>query len=274
MTNGRRRAWGGLAALGLALYAVFLIATLPAAWVASALEHCGCGVVTLRDPQGSAWSGRARLVAVSDGARRDIMPVTWEIKPLWLLAGRLRVDLASAGGMTSLQARLELAPRSLTVSDLVLESPAALISAFYAPAALVSPEGRLRAQSARLEIGPGKIAGEASLTWSAARIGPVRQREIGDYRLDVRGVGERADLSLTTLRGDLRLAGQGSWTPTAQGGTLVARGTAGLSAARADLEPVLAFLGAADGSGQRAFSISLPLPPRRARGPGPGATRE
>lgn len=262
MISGRWRAWTGLAALGLGFYLLLLIATLPATWLASALERYGGGIVVLRHPHGTVWSGSARLMAITGGEAQDITSVTWRVQPLWLIVGRLRISLTGESTEV-LRAQIDLTPHSLTVNDSAFELPASLIPMFYAPAALLSPAGRVQAQSAQLAISPGRIDGEASLRWSGARMGSALSREMGDYQVNVRGLGPQAEIDLSTLRGDLRLEARGSWAVSQNGGVLQVRGTAGLAAARPDLEPLLAMLGAADSNGRRSFSISAPMPPSR-----------
>jgi hypothetical protein len=64
---------------------------------------------------------------------------------------------------------------------------------------------------------------------------------VGDYRLQVTGNGDNAAIRLQTVRGDLRLSGDGQWR-AAQPRVVQMRGVAEASPDRKDLEPLLTLL--------------------------------
>ncbi len=81
---------------------------------------------------------------------------------------------------------------------------------------------------------------------------------IGDYRLQITGTGERAAVKLATMRGDLRMSGDGEWR-AAQPRLVQLRGVVDSSPERKDLEPLLQLL-AGEGSGNsRPFGWMLTL---------------
>ena len=57
-----RKPWVAYTALGLALYVIFLLATLPAAWLAWSINKYSNGALTLSQPTGSVWRGSAELL--------------------------------------------------------------------------------------------------------------------------------------------------------------------------------------------------------------------
>jgi hypothetical protein len=112
-------------------------------------------------------------------------------------------------------------------------------------AAFAKPEGRLRILADSLEIGPASVRGAATVEWSeASAMGVTR---LGDYRLQITGSGEQAAIKLATLRGDLRVNGDGEWRAS-QPKVVQLRGVAEISPDRKDLEPLLQLLGG-EGSG-------------------------
>lgn len=83
----RRKAWAWYVALGVVLYLVFLVATLPAdrayAWMKHKLSD-----VSLFNVSGSVWSGQAS--AAQFGAKL-FQSVTWNVRPWGLLLGTLNI---------------------------------------------------------------------------------------------------------------------------------------------------------------------------------------
>jgi hypothetical protein len=83
-------------------------------------------------------------------------------------------------------------------------------------------------------------------------------RGLGDYRLQITGTGERAELKLATLRGDLRLTGGGEWR-AAQPRIVQLRGLAEVAAERKDLDPLLQAMGIAGPGPSRPFAWTMPI---------------
>ncbi len=86
----------------------------------------------------------------------------------------------------------------------------------------------------------------------------LQTRQLGDYRLQITGMGERAELKLATLRGDLRLTGGGEWR-AAQPRIVQLRGLAEVAAERKDLEPLLQTMRIAGPGPSRPFVWTVPI---------------
>src|SRR5947208_7473736 len=99
--------------------------------------------------------------------------------------------------------------------------------------------GRLVVLASYLEFGAAGLAGAVTVEWLEAGMSGLQR--LGDYRLQITGNGERAEMKLATLRGDLRLNGTGEWR-AAQPRVVHLLGTAEASAERKDLEPLLQML--------------------------------
>jgi hypothetical protein len=89
------------------------------------------------------------------------------------------------------------------------------------------------------------VRGGATAEW--AEVGMMGVTRHGENRLQVTGTGDRAGLTLSTSRGDLRLSGNGEWR-AAQPRQVQMRGVAEATPSRKDLEPLLVLL-AGEGTG-------------------------
>ena len=253
-----RRPWVGLAALGAGAYLVFLLVNLPAAWVGFALERASGGALGLGEPKGTAWKGRGVLAARSGSAYAPIAGIDWSFNPLSVFTGRLSVAVSGSEHETQFRASLNAGLESVRLQNLEANVPATLLESASAAASFAKPEGSLRVKSDSLEIGKASVRGAASAEWIDAGLAGMQVPRLGDYRLQITASGDRADLRLTTLRGDLRLNGDGEWRAS-QPRVVQLRGTAQNLTERKDLEPVLRMIGARGGGAAQAFAWTLPI---------------
>ncbi len=256
MIGAFRRRGVRLVILGAGAYLVFLLANLPASWLGFALERSSRGALSLGEPAGTVWKGSGLLALRSGGAFRGIADIEWRTNPLLLLAGRLSVALSGAAPEAGLRASVSLGARSVRFQNVEVNAPAALLEPLVPAAAFAKPEGRLRVLADSFEIGGAGVVGAASVEWLEA--GVLQTRRLGDYRLQITGKGERAELKLATLRGDLRLTGGGEWR-AAQPRIVQLRGLAEAAAERKDLEPLLQAIGTAGPGPSRPFAWTVPI---------------
>jgi general secretion pathway protein N len=256
MIGAFRRRGVRLVILGVVAYLVFLLANLPASWLGFALERASRGALSLGEPAGTVWKGSGLLALRSGSAFRGIADIEWRINPLSFLAGRLSVALSGTAPEAGLRASVSLGARSLRFQNVEANAPAALLEPVVSAAAFAKPEGRLRVLTDSFEIGDAGVVGAASVEWIDA--GLLQVRGLGDYRLQITGSGERAELKLATLRGDLRLTGGGEWR-AAQPRIVQLRGLAEVAAERKDLEPLLQTLRIAGPGPSRPFSWTVPI---------------
>lgn len=240
---GLRAPWGWALA-GALLGAVGVLATqAPARWLAVGLAHASNGVVLLSEPQGSVWSGSARLVLTGGAGSQDrtALPgrVHWRLAPaLPGVRAQLRADCCTTDAPLALRATPRWGGTRLALADGQSQWPAALLTGLGTPWNTLQPEGELSLATHGLALewlsGRWRVNGRAELTARhiASRVSPLRP--LGSYRLDLSG-GDAVELALSTLEGSLQLSGSGQWV----GGRLrfagEARAAPGLQAQLANL---------------------------------------
>ncbi len=253
-----RRPGMRLALLGVAAYVVFLAANLPAALVGSALERASRGSVALGESQGTAWNGSGVLAVRSGGAWRRVADIEWSCNPLALFVGRVDLKISGSGNDTRLRALASFGAAGASFRDVEMSAPAAAAEPVIAAAAFARPAGRLRLLADSVDIGAASLRGTVTVEWTDAGLGGMQAQRLGDYRLQITGSGDRADLSLATLRGDLRLNAQGEWRAS-QPRLVQLRGVADVAVERKDLELLMQALGARGAGGTVPFTWSVPI---------------
>jgi general secretion pathway protein N len=251
-----RRTEVRFALLGVVAYLVFLAVNLPATWLGYALERASPVTLALGDPSGTVWKGRGALAVRSGGGFRGVADVEWRGNPLALFAGRLSIALSGAAPGANLRANLSLGVGGVRFQNVEASAPAALIGPAVPAAAFAKPGGRLRVQAESFEIGPAGVRVAATVEWAEASLSGLSG--LGDYRLQITGSGDRAAVKLATLRGDLRLNGEGEWR-AAQPKLVQIRGVAEASPERRDLEPLLQMLAGAGSGPSRPFGWTMTI---------------
>lgn len=244
-----------LAALGAAAYAVFLLALMPASYVASRLEASTRGGVQVHEAAGSIWSGSGRATIATPAGPLALEDLRWRFLPARLLAGRLA--FAVTGRSAGFESRGELA-RSLSLweaRDVSIDGLAAGAASFMPLIAHWRPDGRLAASAPLLAWNDREMRGEARLEWRAAAVALSEVKPLGSYRVDLKADGAQARVTLSTLEGPLALAGQGTVSPPARlvfSGEARAQGPAATA-----LQPLLDLLGPRRADGSRTLQWRL-----------------
>ncbi|MFQ6021157.1 MAG: type II secretion system protein N [Acidiferrobacterales bacterium] len=253
------RRWLGYLVFGVVAYLVFLVATVPASWLAWGLRQLTDGIVAIDQGQGSLWHGTGRLIVYHPRATaRDLGKTEWRINPLWLPAARLQLYLQAIGSESKITGKIGVTPSKIIIQDSRVSASAQFASELYAPAKLLSPKGQLRLDAKQLTLERSGVQGNAQLFWNNAGSGLSSVQPLGDYRVDVTGKGESAVLKLTTLRGALEVNGQGRWQ-ILKGGELQLNGFARAKTRTQELEPLLKLLGRSRGGGRRSFRLKTRL---------------
>jgi len=253
-----RRPAAKLVLLGAAAYSAFLVVSLPAAWVGFALERSSGGKLALGEPGGTAWSGHGALALLSSGSYRRLVELQWRLRPRELFRGRVSYTLSGSAPDALIDAKLSLGLRGVTLDEVDASAPAGALEHAIPALLLAKPAGRIRVQANHLEAGREAVRGAATLEWTEVGLPGLHTPRLGDYRLQINGKGDRADLRLVTLRGDLRLNAQGEWR-AAQPGSVQLRGVAQFPPDRKDLEALLPLLGVRGSGTSRPFLWTLPI---------------
>jgi general secretion pathway protein N len=205
--------WGGLTTLAVA---VTILAFLPAAWLGPMVERQTGGRLTLGDAQGTLWRGSA-FVGGAPGEGGSVTPLlpgrfSWRLSPL-VLFGQVNMELANDKALAT-PVRISGSWSQWQVSAGELLLPAEGLAGLGAPLNTLAPSGVIKLSWNLLDIArQGQtvaVQGRTvlSLTDMGSRMSPIKP--LGSYEVVMDWRGQRADLSLRTVRGALLLSGSGN----------------------------------------------------------------
>lgn len=242
---------------GLAAVVAVLLAQAPASLADVALDRATQGRVRLADATGTIWNGRGRLLLADIAeARTDRAPglraasgvivpgsFAWRLAAWPLLVGVLdaRVEHDSMRQPVLLTGR----PGELRATAGSLSLPPVALDRLGSPWNTIRPTGALAVSWDNVTVRAGRFDGRASVELSQAASALTPVRPLGAYRIDVVGSGARAQVTMNTLSGPLRLDGSGTWEAR-NGLRFTAYATVDESE-RARLMPLLGLLGRREG---------------------------
>jgi general secretion pathway protein N len=197
-------------ALGGIVYAAVLVALLPASVLSGAIERATKGRLSLRDPQGTAWDGSARLYArQTSGALVDLGALRWKANAGSLFRGSLAAEVTKGDGRRI--ANVRLSPATLTLQGLDVQFPGSVLAGVDPVLATLGPEGQVRVRSDELRIEAHAILGLAEVELRGVRLARAKHIDFGSHLVRLRGGGEKVGIELGTLSGPLQLKGGGTW---------------------------------------------------------------
>ncbi len=240
---------GKLIAAGIAAFAVFLIAMIPATQLTKRLPP---GIV-MSGVSGTVWSGRAAKFRIDDQA---IGTVGWYCRPWQLLMLRwsCRVTLQPQGGEITADLAGGFDGSAIEAKDIRGQSP---ITAFEGIATPAGWTGRLELEVERIRIVDRRADDAAGRLFVRDLRGPgAGGARLGDFELVV---GEGA-VGTDTLTGRVRDLGgplhvRGSIELQRDGSYFMSGEAAPGPGAGPAIFDTLSFLGPPDASGRRPFSI-------------------
>ena len=239
-----------LAAIGTAAYAAFLVALLPASYVAREVQERSSGMLQVHEASGTLWKGTGRATIATPAGPVAVERLAWRFLPARLFSGRLGFDVEGASQGFAGRAEVARTFGGWEALGLRAEGKASGIGSFMPLVAHWRPEGTLAVEAPRLAWDEREMRGEARLEWRAAALALSEVRPLGTYRAEIRGDGGPAKVTLQTLEGPLRLAGQGTLAPSRLTFSGDARGEA---AQAARLAPLLDLMGPPRADGSRAL---------------------
>jgi general secretion pathway protein N len=200
-----RAPWGwALAGVLLGLLLTTLLAA-PARWLAAGVAQASGGVVQLAEPQGSLWSGSARLLLTGGAGSQDrsALPgrVHWRLRPGWgALALRLNADCCTPAGPLGLRLSPRWGGARLALADAHSVWPAALLAGLGTPFNTLQPQGELNLSTQALALqwqaGRASVQGQADVTLRQLSSRVATLRPLGSYRVQLRG-GDTPTLAVT-----------------------------------------------------------------------------
>lgn len=243
-----------LAVLGIAAYAIFLVATIPASVVASRIGNASGGAVQVAEPRGTLWNGEARATVLAPGGVFALDHIQWRFAPAGLASGHVAFDVAASG--RGVDARLTLgrgfsrwifAGADARIDASVAAILAPLVGAWHPEGVvtIASPEWRLKDD--------GEARGKLAATWSDAAVSLSEVKPLGRYSLDATAEDGPVSFTVATKDGPLRVSGHGTFAPPSR---IAFSGEARGEGDRAGaLEPLLDLMGQRRPDGARAFEI-------------------
>lgn len=104
---------------------------------------------------------------------------------------------------------LQISGDGLRLKEGTATAPASVLATLGAPFNTVQPGGVLRLRWGEIRAASGKLEGQLDIDWVDAQSALSRVAPLGDFRLEIKGQGEQAKLTLGTLKGPLKLEGEG-----------------------------------------------------------------
>jgi len=239
--------------LGVAAYGVFLVATIPATVVASRIAVASGGQLTLTNASGTAWNGAARAAVATGGSTLPLDEVRWRFLPSRLAAGRIAFSVEARAGDLHARAEASRSPLAWRIDDLDANGSAAFLAPLVPLASAWQPAGTLAIQAPSLAWDGTNASGSATAEWRDGTLALSEARPLGSWRVQATAEGPAVRFALATMRGPLRLSGNGT---LAIPGRLAFSGEARAESGReSELEPVLALFGPRRPDGARALEL-------------------
>lgn len=244
-----------LAVIGTAAYATFLVALMPASYVAREVEERSRGALQVHEASGTIWKGAGRATFATPAGPVAVERFAWRFLPARLFSARVGFDVEGASLGFAGRGEVARTFAAWEARDVKLSGQASGIGSFMPLLAHWRPEGTLAVEAPRLSWDEREMRGEAKLEWRAAALALSEVRPLGSYRAELRGDGGPAKVTLQTLEGALRLSGQGTVAPPSR---LTFSGEArGEAAHAAKLAPLLDLMGPPRADGSRAIEWRL-----------------
>jgi general secretion pathway protein N len=229
----RRRV--SLTLLFATVFLISLLALAPSSLMGYVLERASSGQLILARTHGSLWQGSGILLLKNNAGIRSLGAYHWHLQP-WKAAMQLQ---AGAYEPMSLRVRPFLA--RVEVDHLRLDLPAALLEVAAPQLHPYRLQGALQAHAEHLELDARGMLGQITVDWLHAASGLSPIAPLGDYRIILKGDGQKLEASLSTQSGKLQLQANGHLDPV-QGVQI--HGTAQASAgAKDELNELLHYIG-------------------------------
>ena len=234
--------------LGIVAYAAFLVATLPASFLAERIAAQSQGRIAFDGVSGTAWNGNASLAMRRPAATIRVERLAWRWLPAQLAAGRLAFAVDGTDGTLVGQGEVARSLGAWHVTQWRASGDASAIQRYVPLASAWQPAGSLAIEVPSLAFDGARMSGTATAEWRGAALSLTDVRPLGSWRAALNAEDGPARVIVTTIEGPLKITGTGT---LAIPGRLAFSGEARVDPAQEKaLEPILKLFGArrADGA--------------------------
>ena len=213
----RPPSWSGsIVALlvGIALSVViWLPASAPTVMVAKITE----GRLDFRHERGTVWAGSTELALVKPNKSDDSVSIPGRIHWRWRWQGWIPELVVNSDCCFSQPVTFKLFLGSeqwqLSMSDVKMNFPLAILEGLGAPFNTLKPHGDLQIKTRKIKMTLAdrmmKISGGAEFEIGSLSSVLSQVKPIGTYTVTAKGQGDRISFTLSTRSGDLQLRGSG-----------------------------------------------------------------
>ncbi|MCM2329461.1 MAG: type II secretion system protein N, partial [Lysobacter sp.] len=193
----------------------------------------------------------ARVAIAGRGFAAVLDEARWRLLPSRLLAGRLAFAVEARMGGLRGGAEVSRTPLTWRADGLRANGDAAAIANLVPLAAAWSPAGEIALEAPQIAWDGERATGAATLEWRDGTSSLSTVRPLGSWRAQATAEGASVKLSLATVKGPLRFAGNGTLDIP---GRLAFSGEARAEPGRErDLESLLSLLGPRRADGAYGF---------------------
>jgi general secretion pathway protein N len=205
--------------LGIVSTLVFLCVFAPAQLLGSLIGGVSNGRLGLTSSQGSFWHGSANIYLNSMDTDSHIVnttqlnntsvnlgPISWDIQPLQLLAGRLSVNV---NWNNSGPFWVTLDTTRLHIEHAAFHVPAGIISALVPTLNAAQLGGQLSIRCENFSFTRTELLGQLDIDWNQSSSPLSIVNPLGSYHARIDGLGNAVGIKLET-QGDSPLIMQGS----------------------------------------------------------------
>lgn len=200
-------------ALFLAAFFVTLLVRAPASLLNAWVEGASNGMLALAEPTGTVWGGSATPVLnFRQGAPLPLERMDWNVSFRSLLSGNLLLQLRESAAPQKPPAEVYFGMRQVELRNVAIELPAAAMGGLDPMLQAMHFQGQVGISADSLVLQRnGSVTGKMAANWVGAGSALSPVNPFGNYRFDLSGTGDRVNVSLSTVSGDLQLNGQGEW---------------------------------------------------------------
>ncbi len=233
-----------LALYGFLIYALFLLAAIPAQQIWQFIPQQNRAQLQISHLQGSLWSGKVDSLQIRN---LSLGQLDWDLNLLPLFLGQIALDTKIRGPLGELQSHITLSTDgSLQATDLSGRIPAESLNPYTLPATLQG-EISLNVQKFLFQANQ-QLQVDGEMHWRNASISMLQSVELGDVRLLAKADGNGSvvhinnEKSALGIEGTIKLGANGRYNVNL---TLMNR-----DSGRKDIRSLLQMLGRADAAGK------------------------